>query len=109
DGDATSARGLYGRIGGAGLYLGNVFAGDAHFHRSDLDIEVIVANFLFDDGRAAHRLELDRIAFSDVLDKARLSVRVSAIGAGRVCYYRGIELLAKFAAHFGDAAFGVFG
>src|ERR1700674_2246908 len=108
DADAASARGLYGRVGGAGLYFGDVFAGDAHLHRADFDIEVIVANFLFDDSSAAHRLELDGVAFGDVLHQARLGVRVSAIGAGSVRYYGGIELLAKFAAHFSDAAFGVF-
>ena len=69
---------------------------------------MIVANFLLDHGGAAHRLELYRVAFGDVLHQAGLGVGVSAIGAGRVRDYRGIELLAKFAAHFGDAAFGVF-
>ena len=89
-------------------HFGDIFAGDAHLHRADLDIEVIVANFLFDDGSAAHRFELDRVAFGDVLHQAGLGVGVAAIGAGRVRYYRGIELLAKFAAHFGDAALGFF-
>src|SRR6266851_3014057 len=93
DGDAASARGLYGRVGGAGLYFSNVFAGDAHLHRADLDIEVIVANFLLDDGGAAHRLELHRVAFGDVLHQAGLGVWVSAVGAGRVRDYGGIELL----------------
>ncbi len=89
-------------------HFGDIFAGDAHLHRADLDIEMILANFLFDDGGAAHRLELYRVAFADVLHQAGLGVGVSAIGAGRVRYYRGIELLAKFAAHFGDAALGIF-
>src|ERR1700692_261092 len=39
DGDAASARTLYGRGGGASLYFRDVFAGDAHLHRADLDIE----------------------------------------------------------------------
>src|SRR5712692_4765188 len=49
DADAASARGLYGRVGGADLYFGNVFARDAHLHRADFDIEMIVANSLLDD------------------------------------------------------------
>src|ERR1700675_2481033 len=110
--DATSTRGLHGRVGGAGLNFclnfRDVFAGDAHFHRADFDVEVVLANSLLDDSSAAHRLELHRVALGDVLHQAGLGVWVSAIGAGRVRYYGGIELLAKFAAHFGDAAFGVF-
>ena len=90
------------------MHFGDIFAGDAHLHRANLDVEVIVANFLFNDGGAAHRLELHRVAFGDMLHQAGLGVRVAAIGAGRVRDHGGIELLAKFAAHFGDAAFGVF-
>ena len=70
---------------------------------------MMVANFLFDDGGAAHRFELDRVALGDVLHQAGLGVWVAAIGASRVRHHRRIELLAKFAPHFGDAAFGVFG
>src|ERR1019366_1463870 len=108
DADPAGARGFDRRVGDAHLHFRDIFAGDAHFHRADLDIEVSVANFLFDDGGAAHRLELHSVAFGDVLHQAGLCVRVAAIGAGRVRDYGGIELLAKFAAHFGDAPFSVF-
>ena len=69
----------------------------------------MVADFLFDDGVAAHRFQLDRVALGDMLYQAGLGVWVSAIGAGGVGDDGGVELLAEFAAHFGDAAFGVFG
>src|ERR1019366_10274982 len=114
DGDASGAGGFDGRrlrlrfALPAGQHFGDIFAGDAHLHRADLDIEMILANFLFDDGGAAHGFELYRVAFGDVLDQAGLGVWVSAVGTGRVRYYRGIELLAKFAAHFSDAALGIF-
>ncbi len=106
DGNPAGAGGLHRRVGGAGLYFRDVFAGDAHFHRTDFNVEVIVANFLFDDSGAAHRFELDGVALGDVLNHVGLGVRVSAIGSRRVRYDGGVELLAKFAAHFGDAAFG---
>src|ERR1039458_5782865 len=52
DADPAGARGFDGRVGDACLHFGDIFAGDAHFHRADFDIEVVVANFLFDDGGA---------------------------------------------------------
>src|SRR5271157_5410698 len=53
DADAAGARRLHRRLGGAHLHFGNIFASDAHLHRAELDIEMILANFLFDDGGAA--------------------------------------------------------
>ena len=69
---------------------------------------MIVANLLFYYGGLAHGLEFHGVAFADVLDQAGLGVGVSAVGSGGVGHDRRIELLAKLAAHFGDAAFGVF-
>src|ERR1039458_10236689 len=82
DGDASGAGGFDGRWLPLALSLparqhcGDIFAAYAHFHRADLDIEVILANFLFDDGGAAHGFELYRVAFGDVLDQAGLGVVV---------------------------------
>jgi hypothetical protein len=44
-----------------------------------------------------------------VLHDLRLGVGISLIGSGGVSDDGGIELFAKFAAKFGDAALGVFG
>ena len=42
DGDAPGARGVHRRIGGAGDHLGDVVAGNLHFHRADLDFKMLV-------------------------------------------------------------------
>ena len=43
-----------------------------------------------------------------MLHDLRLGVRISLVGSGGVGDDGGIELFAKFAAQFGDAALGVF-
>ena len=44
----------------------------------------------------------------DLLDYMLLGVGIAGVGAGAVRHDGGIELLAEFAAHLGDAALGVF-
>ena len=94
---------------GAGQHFGDVVARDLHLHRAHLDFEMIVVDLARDSGRASGGLQLDGIAFGDVLDQLRLGVRIALVGAGGVGDDGGIELLAEFAAQLGDAAFGVFG
>jgi hypothetical protein len=45
---------------------------------------------------------------SDVLHQLGLGMGIALIGAGGVRDYGRVELLAEFAAKFGDAAFGIF-
>ena len=108
-GNAAGAGGFYGRVGGAGDDFGDVGAGDLHFHCAYFDFEVIVVDFAGDDRGASDGFQFDCVALGDVLHQLRLRVGIALVGAGGVRYYRGIELLAKFAAQFGDAALGVFG
>ena len=96
------------RVGGAGEHFGDIVAGDLHFHGADFDFEVGVIEAAEDAARAADRLQLDCIAFRYMLDELRLGVGVSVIGTSRVGDDGGVELLAEFAAHFRDAALGVF-
>jgi hypothetical protein len=70
---------------------------------------VVVVDFAGDSGGASGGLQLDRVAFSDVLHQLRLGMGIALIGSGGVRDYGGVELLAEFAAEFGDAALGVFG
>ena len=69
---------------------------------------MIVINLAGDSSCAAHRFELDRIAFRDMLYHSRLSVGIALIGTRAVRDDGGVELLAKIAAQLGNAAFGVF-
>ena len=43
---AAGAGRLHRRVANAGDDLGDVFAGDAHFHRADFDFEMLVVDFL---------------------------------------------------------------
>src|SRR5207249_10367511 len=65
-------------------HLGNVSAADFHLHSADFDFEVIVINLAGDSSCAAHRFELDRIAFRDMLYHSRLSVGIALIGTRAV-------------------------
>jgi len=65
------------------LHLGNILAGDAHLHRADFDIEVIVANFFLT--MAARPIDLSLTVSPSETCLTRLAGRsVAAIGAGRV-------------------------
>jgi hypothetical protein len=52
--------------------------------------------------RAAGGLQLDGVAFGNVFDDLRLGVGIVLVGSGGVGDDGGIELLAEFAAQFGD-------
>src|SRR5579863_5690361 len=112
-GDSAGASRFYRRFVGlrlsAGEDLGNVVAGDFHFHRAHLDFEMLVIDFAHDTSRTSGGLELDGVALGYVFHQLGLGVRVALVGSGRVRDYGGVELLAEFAAQFGDAALGVFG
>src|ERR1035441_9307525 len=56
--------------------LGFVFRSDAHFHGADFDIEMVVANFLFDDSGAPHRLQFYGVALGNMFYQARLRVPI---------------------------------
>src|ERR1019366_8553063 len=49
-----------------------------------------------------------RIANADLREDVLLRVWIASVGAGGVRHHGGIELLAEFAAHLGNAALGVF-
>ena len=82
---------------------------DAHLHYTDFDFEVIVVEAAGDSGRLSYRFQFDRVSFRDMFDDLRLGVGVALIGSGGVGYHCSVELLAEFAAEFGDAAVGFFG
>src|SRR5207244_12848806 len=89
-------------------HLVNVSVADFHLHSADFDFEVIVINLAGDSSCAAHRFELDRVSFRDMLYHPRLSVGIALIGARAVRDYGRIELLAEIAAELGNAGLGMF-
>src|SRR6266478_6651377 len=58
DFDAASTGRLHGRVRDTGDHFRDVFSGDAHFHGTDFDFEVIFVDFLFDHTSAAHGFQL---------------------------------------------------
>ena len=106
--DAAGTGSLDGGVSGVGEDFGDIVARDFHFHHSDFNFEVVIVDLARNFGGASDGLELDGIAFGNVLDHLGLGVGVSDVGAGGVGDYRGVELVAEFAAQFGDAALGFF-
>jgi len=76
-------------------HFGDVVAGDLHLHGADLHFEVVVVHFADDLRGASGRLELDCIAFGNVLHQLRLGVGVAAVSSADVRDYGEIELLAE--------------
>src|SRR5215472_14742699 len=87
DGNAAGSGCFYRSLGPkerACQDCGDVGARDLHFQRTHFDFEVIVVELAGDAGGAAGGLQLDGVAFKDVLNDLRLGVRISLIGAGGV-------------------------
>ena len=96
-----------GIVGGLRDDGGDVVEGNAHLHGADLDFEGFALEFADDLAGAADGFELDGVSDADAGDDVGTGVFVALVGAGGVGDDGLIELLAEFAAGFGDAAFGL--
>ncbi len=106
DVDAFVAGGLDGIVGGLSDDGGDVVERNAHLHGADLNFESFAFQLANDLAGAAHGFELNGVSDADAGDDVGARVLVAAIGSGGVGDDGLIELLAKFAARLGDAAFG---
>ena len=88
-------------------HTGDIVARDLHLHGTDGDLEAVIVEVAQNPTIAAERTQPHGVADGHLFDDVLLGVRIALVRAGAVRDDGGVELLAKFPAHFGDTAFGV--
>src|SRR6478752_7767810 len=77
--------------------------GNLHLHVADFNFEGVLIDFALNHGGAAEGLELDGVAFRDVLNLMGTRVGIALVCAGFVRDHAGVKLLFEFTAQLGDA------